>query len=145
MRLSARVTFWYNHYPLEFILSFIRFLKFRMAIRPNWDNFYNMTNLPTTLHLSQMKQVSGSHYLLCPFTDLTLLHFPVTALSLRKWKLVRSVLRHIDVERIYSSIARNLNFDWSMQVMWKRRATELLSFLIPVGAGSLFLWNRLLL
>ena len=145
MRLSARVTFWHNHYPLEFNLSFIRFLKFRMAIRPNWDKFYNMTNLPTTLHLSQMKQVSGSHYFLCPFTDLTLLHFPVTVLSLREWKLVRSVLRHIDVGRIYSSIARNLNFDWSIQVMWKRRATELLSFLIPVGAGSLFLWNRLLL
>ena len=58
---------------------------------------------------------------------------------------------------IFSSIAEDLKFDWSIQVTWKQRADslvqqhkswqilQLLPFLITVGAGSLFLRNRLLL
>ena len=58
---------------------------------------------------------------------------------------------HIYVNRSYSSIVKDLKFDWSIHVTWKRRAynslvqqheswqiLQLLSFLIPVGAGSLF-------
>ena len=62
---------------------------------------------------------------------------------------VCSVLRRVYVMRIYSSIAKDLKFDWSIQVTWKQRAYslvqqheswqifQLLSFLSPVGAGGL--------
>ena len=82
-----------------------------------------------------------------------------------------SVLRRVYVGRIYSSIAKILKFDWSMQVTWKRRVIvnqislskrflfehirlynkriwpilQLLSFLVPVGASGLFSRSRLLL
>ena len=38
----------------------IDFWILRIAIRPNWDNCYNITVVPTALHLSQMKPISGS-------------------------------------------------------------------------------------
>ena len=28
----------------------------------------------------------------------------------------------VDIRRIYSSIAQNLKFDWSIQISWKRKA-----------------------
>ena len=43
----------------------------------------------------------------------------LTALFLGECKLVFcSVLQHVYVGRIYSSIAQNLKFDWSVQVTW---------------------------
>ena len=68
---------------------------------------------------------------------------------------VCSVLRCVCEKRIHSSIAKDLKFDWSVQVTWKQRAyslvqqhkswqiLQLLSFLITVGAGGLFSGNRL--
>ena len=61
---------------------------------------------------------------------------------------VCSVLRCVCVMRIYSSIAKDLKFCWSIQVTWKQRSYSLaeqhqswqifhlLSFFIPVGAGG---------
>ena len=39
-----------------FLYVHIRFRTFRIATRPNWNNYYNITNVPTTLYLSQMKR-----------------------------------------------------------------------------------------
>ena len=47
----------------------------------------------------------------------------LTALSLCKCKSVFcSVIRHVYVRKIYSSIPKKLKFDWSMQVTCKRKA-----------------------
>ena len=92
--------------------------------------------------------------LICSQINVFLIRFA----HLRECKLVFClVLRSLHVRRIYNLIAKNLKFDWSIQVTWKQRAyslvqqheswqiLQLLSFLIPVGAGGLFSWNRLLL
>ena len=67
----------------------VGFWMLRIAIRPIWINCYNITNVRTRLHLIQMKRMSDSHYFL-----------------------------HL-IGRIYSSIAQNLKFDWSIQITWK--------------------------
>ena len=95
-----------------------------------------------------MKRISGSHYfLICSQIRLTALSLTLVCTS--TWMEVCSVLRRVYVMRIYSSIAKDLKFDWSIQVTWKQRAYslvqqheswqifQLLSFLIPVGAGGL--------
>ena len=142
-----------------FLYVHIRFRALRIAIKPNWNNYYNISNLPSTLYLSQMKLIFGSHHFLYLLTksDL-LLYFLLRCAYRREWKLVFcSVLRRVCVRRIYSSIAKDLKFDWLIQVMWKRRVyslvkqheswqiLQLLPFLISVGAGGLFPRNRLLL
>lgn len=68
-----------------------------------------------------MKRISGSHYFLQLFTNSTLQHVQVTALSLYQFKLVCSVLQR-EYWEIYSSTAQNLKFDWSTQTMRKRKA-----------------------
>ena len=94
----------------------------RIAIRPNWNNYYNIANVLTTLHLSQMKRISSSHYFFHLFTNSTSQHVPMTALSLCKYKLVCSVLQRVDIGRIYSLNAQILKFDWSTQILWKHKA-----------------------
>ena len=47
----------------------------------------------------------------------------LTALSLCECKsVICSVIRHVYVRKIYSSIPKKLKFDWSMQVTCKRKA-----------------------
>ena len=63
-----------------------------------------------------MKRISGLPNFISPQIQLT-------ALSLRECKLVFClVLRRVNVGRIYSSIAADLKFDWSIQVTLKKRA-----------------------
>ena len=100
----------------SFLYVQIRFRTFRIAITPSLNNYYNITNIPTTLYLSQMKRISCSHYFI--YSQIWL-----TALSLFECKLVFClVLRRVYVGRIYSSIAKDLKFDWPIQVTWKQRA-----------------------
>ena len=70
-----------------------------------------------------MTRISGFHYFLHLFTNSTSRHVPVTALSLFELKLVWSVLRRVDIGRLYSSIAQDLKFDWSIQITCKRTTT----------------------
>ena len=75
-------------------------------------------------HLSEMKRISGFHYFLYMFTNLTSQHVLVTTLSLfYEGKLVCSVLRRVDLGRIYSSIAQDLKLDWWTQITWKHEAS----------------------
>ena len=70
--------------------------------------------------MCQMKRISGSHYFPHLFTNSTSVHPSLTALSLAECKLTFcSVLQRVYVGRIYSSIAQNLKFDWSVQVTWR--------------------------
>ena len=156
----------------SFLYVHIRFRTFRIAIKPNWNNYYNISNAPTTLYLSLMKRISGSHYFLDMFINPTIvirngkIPFLMTMIRLTAlfltlvctsmWMEVCSMLRHVYVRRTYSSIAKDLKFDWSIQVTWKQRAyslvqqheswqiLQLFSFLIPAREGGLFLRNRLL-
>ena len=106
-----------------FLYGHICFWTFRITIRTNWNNYYNITNVPTALHLSQMKRFSGSHYFLHLFTNSASQQLPITALSVHKCRLVCSVLWRVEIGRIYSSITQNLKFNWSLNITWKRRAT----------------------
>ena len=63
-------------------------IRFRIAIIPNWNNYYNITKVPTTLCLSQIKRISGSQYFLRLFANSTLQEFQLSALSLCECKLV---------------------------------------------------------
>ena len=75
-------------------------------------------------HLSEMKRISGFHYFLYMFTNLTSQHVLVTTLSLfYEGKLVCSVLRRVDLGRICSSIAQDLKLDWLTQITWKHEAS----------------------
>ena len=96
-----------------------------------------------------MKRISGSHYFFDLFINPTNSDIYLTLVCTSTRMEVCSVLRHLYVKRIYSSTAKDLKFDWSVQVTWKHRAYsqvqqheswqifQLLSFLIPVGAGGL--------
>ena len=107
----------------HFLYVHIGFCTFTAVIRPNWGNYYNITNVNTALHLSQMERISGSHYFRHLPANPTLQHLPVTALSLYECKLVSSVFRGVNVGRIYSSVAQNVELDWSIQITWKHRAS----------------------
>ena len=89
---SWLVTFWYNHYSLAtvhpFLYVHIGFWILRIAIRPNWNNYHNITNAPTSLHLSQIKRLSDSHYFLLLFTNSTLQHVSVTKVHMSSWMFV---------------------------------------------------------
>ena len=102
--------------------------------KPNWSKDYNITKVPTTLCLSQMKQISGSHYFLHLFPNSASKHLRFSALplcivfpflmtnALCEYKFVFClVLRRVYEGRINTSILQNLKFDWSIQVTWKRR------------------------
>ena len=69
-----------------------------------------------------MKRSSGPDYFLHLFTtgpsDRT------CKWSLHEFKLICSVLRRVDVGKIYSLIAQNLKFDWSIQITWKPKASD---------------------
>ena len=92
----------------------IGFWILRIAIRPILNNYYNITNAPTRLHLSEMKRISGSHYFLCVFTNLTLRPSDRT-ISFLWMKVVCSVLRRVNLRRIYCSVAQDMKFHWSTQ------------------------------
>ena len=77
----------------------IRFRIFRVVIWTNWNNYYNITNVPTTLHLNQIKRILGSHQFLYQLFHL-----------------------RVFVGTIYSLVSKDLKFDWSIQVTRKRRA-----------------------
>ena len=49
----------------------IGFWTLSIAIRLILNNSYHITNAPTRLHLSEMKPISGSHYCLYVFENLT--------------------------------------------------------------------------
>ena len=69
-----------------------------------------------------MKRISGSHYFFDLFTNPTNCYLLLRCAHLREWKLVFcSVLRRVYIRRIYSLIAKDLKFDWSIQVTRKRR------------------------
>ena len=74
------MTFWYNHYSPATVHPFLYvhsgFWTLGIAIRPNWNKYHNMTNAPTSLHLSQTKRISDSHYFFLFFTNSTLQHWP---------------------------------------------------------------------
>ena len=53
----------------SFLYVDICFRTFRIVIKPNCNNYYNIPNVPITLYLSQMKQISGSHHFLDLFTN----------------------------------------------------------------------------
>ena len=57
----------------SFLYVHTGFRTSRIAIKPNWNNYYNIPNVPTTLYLSQMKQISSTHYFLDLFTNPTAL------------------------------------------------------------------------
>ena len=100
----------------------ICFTTFKIAIKANWNIYYNISNVSATLNLSQMKRISGSHYFLDLFKNPTNCYLLLQCTHLREWKLVFcSVLRRVYVRRIYSSIAKDLKSDWSIQVTWKQR------------------------
>ena len=131
---SWLVIFWYNHYSLATVHSFlsvhIGFWMLRIAIRPNWNNYHNIINATTSLHLDQIKWISDSHYFLLFFTNPTLQQVPVTKLYVSTWmqvSLLGALARTIG--RIYSSITQNLKFNRSMQITWKRNV---------VGKSDLF-------
>ena len=64
-----------THYTVHsFLYVHIRFRTFKIAIRSNWNNNYNITNVPTTLYMSQMKGISGWHYFLHLVTNSTPQH-----------------------------------------------------------------------
>ena len=47
----------------------------------------------------------------------------MTALSLSyEWQLVCSVLRRVDLGRIYCSIVQDMKFHWPTQITWKQEA-----------------------
>ena len=58
-----------------FLYVHIRFRTFKIAIKPNWNSYYNISNVPTTLYLSQMKRICGSHYFLDLLTKSDLLRY----------------------------------------------------------------------
>ena len=104
---------------VSFLFEHILFKTFRIAIRPNWNNYCNITNIPTISCLSLMKRISGSHCFLHLFTNSTTQHVSLTALSLSEHKLnFCLVLQRVYVWKMYSSIALNLKFDWSLQTTW---------------------------
>ena len=136
----------------------ICFTTFKIAIKANWNIYYNISNVSTTLNLSKMKRISGSHYFLDLFKNPTNCYLLLRCAHLREWKLVFcSMFRRIYVRRIYSLNAKDLKFDWSIQITGRQRTyslvqqheswqlLQLLSFLISVGADALFSRNRLLL
>ena len=76
--LTAGHPFFYVH---------IGFRVLRIAIRPNLNNNYNITGI-TTLHLGQLKRISGCQYILYLLTKSTSQHISVTLLSLFQCTLV---------------------------------------------------------
>ena len=62
-------------------------------------------------------------FLICSQIRLTALSISLRRAHLREWKLVFClVLWRVYVKRIYSSIAKDLKFDWSIQVTLKRKS-----------------------
>ena len=88
----------------SFLDLHIAFRVFRIGLRPNWNNNYNITSEPATLHKSQMKRISGSHYFLHLFTNSTPQHVLLTTLCECKL-LFSSVLRCTCLKIIFSLIA----------------------------------------
>ena len=123
----------------RFLYLNIGFWILKIAIRPTWNNCYDITNYPARLHLSQMKRISGSHYFFHLSTNSTSQHLPVTALSLHVFKLLCSVLRRVNIGRIYSLIAWNLKFDWSIQITWKCKAAGKHKYLLVQGRWFIFI------
>ena len=67
-----------------------------------------------------MKRISGSHYFLDLFTNQRLTVLSLTSVRTSTWMEVSFFAWCVYVRRIYSSIAKDLKFNWSTQVMWKR-------------------------
>ena len=98
----------------HFLFVHIVFWILRKIIRPNWNNYFSITNVPTTLHMIHMKRISGYNYFLHLFPNVTSQHVPVTPISLFECKLVCLVLRCIDIGKIYSPVTKNFKVDWSI-------------------------------
>ena len=135
----------------------IRFRTVRIAIRPNWNDYYTWV---------KWNELSGSHHFLRLFTNTT--NYTISLWMQASFCLVP---RHVYLGRIYSSIPKDLKFDRSIQVTWKQGDCEsdsfeqtilawsyllvqqheswqilrLLSCLNTVGAAGSFLQSRLLL
>ena len=116
-----------SHFLIQSILTTVHpfhyvhigFWTLRTAIRPILNNYYDVTNAPTRLHLSETKRISSYHYFLYLFTNLTsqsLYKFnlrPSDGTISFLWMKVCLVLRRVDLRRIYCSIKQDLKFDWS--------------------------------
>ena len=64
-----------THYSLSFLLCAHWFLNIKNSNKAS--DYNNTTNTPTRLHLSEMKRISGSHYFIYMFANLTSQHVPV--------------------------------------------------------------------
>ena len=123
---SWLLTFWHNYYSLatfhHFLYVHIGFWILRIAIRPNWNNYHNITNAPTSLHL---RQLNGFLTVPTSFLSSQIQLYSTSQwpnyISLLECKLVSWVLRRVDIGRIYSWVTQNLKFDWSIQIMYKRK------------------------
>ena len=104
-----------------FLYEHIGFWILRIDMRTIWNSYYNTTNVPTRLHLSQIKRISSSYRFFHLLTNWNSQHIPVTAFSLYKCKSVCPVVRRVDIGRIYSAVVQSLKFEWSIQITWKRK------------------------
>ena len=92
-----------------------------------WNNYYNtndITDVPTTLLLSQMKRVPDYPYFLHPLPNSISLHVPVATLSLFECKLVGSVHWCIDIGKLYSLIAQKFEIRLLIKVRRNVRLLE---------------------
>ena len=76
-----------------FLYAHIGFWILGIPIRPNWNN-YNITNVPTTLRLNQMKQICSSYYFLHLFINSPSQHVYVIAIFI--WMQVSLFGRYRD-------------------------------------------------
>ena len=97
----------------SFLYVHIRFRTIRIAIRPNWNDYYIYIYYYNWV---KWYELSGSHLFLCLFTD-------TTKCTTCLWMEASFCLmpRRVYVWRIYSSILKDLKFDRSIQVRWKQR------------------------
>ena len=117
------MTFWQNHYSLQlhpFLYVYNGTQAQKIAIRPKWNIFCN--NVPTTLHLSQIKRISGSQCFLHLFTYSISQLVTSTALSLFQSNLSFFSALRVDIRIIYSSVKGNVKLYWSTQITCKPKA-----------------------
>ena len=121
----------------SFLCVHIRFRIFRIAIKP--IEITIIRYLTYLLHYTWVKWngfLAHTTFVICSQINLFLIRLAL----LRGWKLVFcSALRRVYVRRNYSSIAKDLKFNWSIQVMWKRKVYSLVQS--SIAKDSKFNWS----
>ena len=131
----------------------IGFRTFRTDIKPNWNNYNNRSNVPTTFCLSQMKRfLAHSTSWICSKIRLTsvctsarmevcFLLGPSARIckenlwfDRKRFEIWLVNTGHVKAKSVFAGEATR---SWQL--------LQLFSFLIRVRAGGLFSWNRLLL